>query len=105
MALSQNTKLWIHGLAAAFIGAAATTLTTTLSAPGTFNFATPDGLKHVGLSALISGAVAAAGYLIKSPVPSDVTVVAQAKEVTTADGTTTKTSSSVATTSTPTSDK
>lgn len=65
----MNWKLWLHGLAAAFIGGAANAISNIAVAPETFNFEA--GLKKLLMSALVSGVLGAALYLKKSPVPED----------------------------------
>jgi len=61
-------RTWIHGLAAAFIGGAAASITNLIVAPESFN-ATPEGLRKLGWAILASGVVAAALYLKQSPLP------------------------------------
>ena len=68
--MTENTKVWLHGLGAAFIGASSTSLSTILVAPDRFNMTTISGAWHLLVVALVSGAVAAAGYLSKSPLPA-----------------------------------
>ncbi len=94
MALSPSTRAWIHGLGAAFIGAVAATLTTTLSAPGQFNFTTLQGLQHIALSAFVAGVGSSAAYLMKSPLPSAMTAT-ETQSVETPDGTTKTATSTV----------
>jgi len=64
----MNWKIWLHGLAAAAIGAAANAFILCIADPQTFN-ASLAGLKHVGTVMLVSGGLSAAAYLKQSPVP------------------------------------
>lgn len=63
----MNWKIWIHGLAATTISAAATAVTVTLLAPEKFKL--PDDLFLLGKVSLGAGIYSAACYLKKSPVP------------------------------------
>jgi len=58
---------WLKGLLAAFIGAGANSITVVVVDPVAFNFGSQ--IKKTMTVALVSGVVAAAGYLAKSPVP------------------------------------
>jgi len=58
---------WLKGLLAAFIGAGANSITVVVVDPVAFNFGSQ--IKKTATVALVSGVVAAAGYLAKSPVP------------------------------------
>jgi len=58
---------WIRGLVGAFIQAAATSLTTTIVAPESFNFG--DRIGNVGTIVLVSGAIGAALFLQRKPLP------------------------------------
>lgn len=60
---------WLKGLIAAFVSAAANSLTTMLVDPERFNLNSIGGLEHVGVLALVSGAGGAALYLRQSPIP------------------------------------
>jgi len=70
-------KLWLHGLIAAFIGGGAGAVSagfaSAMVAPGQFNLG--GGLlgllKLMGVTFIVSGAIAVAAYLKQSPVPDD----------------------------------
>jgi hypothetical protein len=72
----MNWKLWLHGLAAAFIAGGSTAVTSGISvsvvAPQVFN--TGAGLvpllKVVGVTFVVSGLLAAFAYLKQSPIPN-----------------------------------
>jgi hypothetical protein len=68
--MTQNTRLWLHGLGAAFIGGGATSLSTVLVAPDRFNMTSLSGFEHLLTVAIVAGIVSAAGYLKQSPLPS-----------------------------------
>ena len=73
--MSESTRVWLHGLAAAFIGGGASAVTAVAAAmgvaPDTFNFSSGFGkmAKLTGLVFLMAGAMAAFGYLKQSPLP------------------------------------
>ncbi|QEE30793.1 hypothetical protein FTW19_24005 [Terriglobus albidus] len=67
--MPQNVRLWLHGLGAAFIGGAATSLATILVDSEKFNIDTLLGLQHLAVVAIVAGIVSAAGYLKQSPLP------------------------------------
>lgn len=67
--MTPTTKAWLHGLGAAFIGSAASSLGSMLVAPAQFNLTSLVGFRNVVLSSLISGALAATLYLKSSPLP------------------------------------
>lgn len=67
--MTQNTKAWIHGLVAAFIGATANSVGAMLVAPDRFNLTSATGLRDVALSSLIAGVLAVSFYLKQSPLP------------------------------------
>lgn len=58
---------WLKGLIAAFISAAANSLTAAVVAPESFNFGSQ--WKHTATLALVGGIVSAAAYLKQSPLP------------------------------------
>lgn len=66
---------WLHGLAAAFIGAAAGAVSSGLGVlfvdPDHFNLGTGliRTIETVGISAVLQGVVTAAAYLRQSPLP------------------------------------
>lgn len=68
--MSTNLKLWIHGLAGAFIGAFGTAISNVLVDPSTYNLQTLAGAKKLLLSSLISAGLAVGLYLKSSPVPA-----------------------------------
>lgn len=63
-------QTWLHGLAAAFIGAFANGVVLTVVDPVTFNF-TGGGGHHLLTVCLVSGIFSAAAYLKQSPLPKD----------------------------------
>lgn len=63
-------KPWLHGLSAAVITAAASALALSRVDPQTFNF-TPAGLLALAKGAGGAAILAAAAYLMKSPLPGD----------------------------------
>jgi hypothetical protein len=65
--MAKSFLLWLHGLTAAFIGAAANSITVTIVDPIAFNFGSQ--WRKTGLVAAVSGVLAAVAYLKKSPVP------------------------------------
>ncbi|HEV2350838.1 MAG TPA: hypothetical protein VG028_13435 [Terriglobia bacterium] len=75
--MKPQTRLWLHGLFAAFIGGASTTLSSGLvlvvADPAKFNF--DEGLLRLLLSvtcmALIEGAKLTFAYLKQSPLPPE----------------------------------
>jgi len=67
--MSKSMRLWLHGLGAAFIGGAATSLATILVDSEKFNIDTLVGLQHLAVVAVVAGIVSAAGYLKQSPLP------------------------------------
>lgn len=64
-----NWKHWLKGLISAFIGAAANSITVVIVDPVSFNPLTQT--KKVLMVAVVSGAIAAAFYLKKSPLPDN----------------------------------
>ena len=58
---------WIRGLIGAFIQAAATSITTTIVAPESFNFG--DQISNTITIVIVSGVVGAALFLQKKPLP------------------------------------
>lgn len=70
MKVADSTKVWLHGMAAAAIGAMGSSLSTTVVAPQDFNFSTMAGIRRVMASSLISAIVAVGLYLKASPLPS-----------------------------------
>ena len=63
----KSWKNWIRGLIGAFIQGGATTVSTMIVDPDTFNI--QEGLTNVGIIALVSGLVGAALFLQKKPLP------------------------------------
>lgn len=103
MKLSDNTRIWLHGLGAAFIGASATSISTIVVAPAVFNLSSLSGAGHVVLVSAVSGCVSAAGYLAKSPLPPLQTQVEREEKIVGPDGGITQKSSSTTITQGPTS--
>lgn len=67
--LSLNTKIWLHGLFAAFISTFATSASGFIALPTVFNFTHNGIINMVKLSA-IPAMVAVFGYLKTSPLPA-----------------------------------
>lgn len=65
----NSWKVWLHGLAAAFIGAGATAAAGALGLPSVFNFS-HEGLINFAKVCIIPAAFNAASYLSQSPVPA-----------------------------------
>lgn len=86
--MSTNTRIWLHGLGAAFIGGAGTSLATIVVDSSKFNLTTLIGFGHVLIVAVVAGLISAGGYLKQSPLPS---MQIEQKTVETADSTTTQT--------------
>lgn len=66
----MNFKLWLHGLAAAAIGAFSSSITLVVIDPAKFNFS-GEGFLSLAKVSLVSSIVAVAGYLAKSPLPEE----------------------------------
>lgn len=74
---TKTTKLWLHKLAAAFIGGGSSAIISGLTgmgiAPDKFNITTLTGLKHlIGLMVanfVVSGILSTMFYLRQSPLP------------------------------------
>ena len=77
--MDQSTRMWVHGIIAAFVGGGASAITATFSsaviAPSQFNLSSSGGIHHVAelvaLTFLVNGGLAVALYLKQSPVPPD----------------------------------
>jgi hypothetical protein len=67
--MTTTTRIWLHGLCAAFIGASSSSLATILVAPDRFNLTSLQGAGHLLVVSIVAGVVAAAGYLTHSPLP------------------------------------
>ena len=67
--LSTSTKIWLHGLVAAFISAFATAASGAIALPTVFSF-TRYGLINMAKLAVVPAALAVFGYLKASPLPS-----------------------------------
>ncbi len=65
---SLTFKAWAKGLLAAAIGGAANAVTLVIVDPLSFN-GTPEGLHRLAYVTVVSGVLAGAMYLKKSPVP------------------------------------
>lgn len=63
----KNWQNWVRGLIGAFVQGGATSVSTIIVAPETFNIG--DGLGNVGWVALVSAIVGAALFLQKKPLP------------------------------------
>ena len=66
--LSDKTKVWLHGLAAAFITAFSTSAGGFVALPTVFNF-THNGLINMVKMSTIPALIAVFGYLKQSPLP------------------------------------
>jgi hypothetical protein len=70
-----SARIWIHGLVAAFVGGAASAISSGLASmvsdPAHFNLGTGFWVttKLMGITAILSGIITAAAYLKQSPVP------------------------------------
>lgn len=62
-------RQWVHGLAAAIIGGAASAVTVAIAAPDQFNIYDQEALARLGSVVLVSALVSAALYLKQSPLP------------------------------------
>lgn len=61
-------KIWLHGLGAAVISAAASGITLVIVDPNAFNFS-GGGVKRLGSVCAVQALIAAAAYLKQSPIP------------------------------------
>lgn len=66
--LSANTKLWLHGLFAAFISTFASSASGFIMLPGVFNF-THNGLINMAKVSALPAMIAVFAYLKTSPLP------------------------------------
>jgi hypothetical protein len=66
-AILKSGLLWLHGLAAVFIGGAANSIAAAIIKPEAFNFGAQ--WRDTLMLALVSGGICAIAYLAKSPVP------------------------------------
>jgi uncharacterized membrane protein len=66
----MTVKIWLHGLMAAAIGAFSSSITLIIVDPAKFNFST-DGFLSLGKVSLVAAILAVAGYLAKSPLPTN----------------------------------
>jgi len=60
--MTQNTRMWLHGLGAAFVGGAGTSLATIVVDSEKFNLTSLVGFGHVLIVAVVSGLISAGGY-------------------------------------------
>lgn len=67
--MTQSTRVWLHGLFAAFISAFSTAASGAIALPTVFNF-THDGLLNMLKLSLVPAAVAVFSYLKQSPLPA-----------------------------------
>ncbi len=65
----MNASIWLKGLAAAVISSAANSICVLIADPQHFSPQQVDGIKHLGMVALVSAIVGAAMYLKQSPMP------------------------------------
>jgi hypothetical protein len=65
----MTTKAWLHSLAAAAIGGAASAVLTPIAMPDTFNFS-HDGLINIAKIAIIGAIVPVLTLLKQSPLPT-----------------------------------
>jgi hypothetical protein len=68
MARFKNPAMWLHGLFSAFIGGSVTVVADVV-ADAVMDGSVAMNFKKLGLKALVGGAVLAAAYLRKSPLP------------------------------------
>lgn len=68
--MTDNTKVWLHGLGAAAIGASGSSVATVLVAPDKFNLTSWAGFGHLIIVSLAAGVINAGAYLAKSPLPA-----------------------------------
>jgi len=68
--MSNNLKVWLHGLLGAALGALGNAAGNLLADPLTYNLYTLAGARKLALSSLISAGLAVALYLKSSPVPA-----------------------------------
>jgi len=66
-AILKSGLLWLHGLAAVFIGGAAHSVAGMVIKPGAFNLGAE--WRSTLALAVASGVISAAAYLMRSPVP------------------------------------
>lgn len=64
----KSWQVWVKGLIAAVVSAAANSISLMIASPATFNFSN-GGLRNLGTVTLASALVGAALYLKQSPVP------------------------------------
>lgn len=76
----MNLKVWLHGLAAAAVGAFSSSVTALVVDPAKFNFTT-GGFLALGEVSLVAAIVAVAGYLAKSPLPDSSASSSQAQKL------------------------
>jgi len=69
---SRNPRsIWLRGLEAAAISAAASAILSVLVNPGTFDIYSTAGWKNIASTVVPTVIIAVAAYLKKSPLPSD----------------------------------
>ena len=93
--MTQQTRVWVHGLGSSFIGAFAGSLGPLMIAPQVFNLTTLIGFRNTLLSSLFSAVSTTLAYLRNSPLPP-MRVVEEASQVT--DGNVTATTTKTTTT-------
>ena len=94
--MNQQVKNWLHGIGAALIGTFSTAAVGALTMPGVFNF-THAGMINFLKICMAPALVSVFAYLQKSPLPGDVTAVAQQITTKTTDQGTTTSTTTVAT--------
>lgn len=67
--LSTNTRVWLHGLIAAFISAFSTSASGAIALPTVFNFS-HNGLVNMVKLSIVPAMIAVFGYLKTSPLPN-----------------------------------
>lgn len=67
--LSTNTRVWLHGLFAAFISAFSTAASGAIALPTVFNFS-HNGIANMVKLAIVPAMVAVFTYLKQSPLPN-----------------------------------
>lgn len=76
----MQLKVWLHGLAAAAIGAFSTSITVLVVDPTKFNFS-GEGFLSLAKVSIVAAIVAVAGYLAKSPLPEEAATTGQAQKL------------------------
>ena len=69
MALSRNTKIWLHGLSAALVTGFSTSAGAFLVMPNVFNFRSAESMGNAIKIVIVPTGLAIFAYLKTSPVP------------------------------------